>query len=111
MADKNLIAYCGLYCGACRKYLIQKCSGCRTNPKLSWCKIKLCCETNKYFSCADCKEYSPTNDCKKFNNLVSKIIGYVFRSDRNACIKKIKTDGADKFAQDMEEKKTMTIRK
>lgn len=35
-ADKNLIAACGLYCGACRKYLSAKCYGCHNNEKATW---------------------------------------------------------------------------
>jgi hypothetical protein len=33
IADKNLVAYCGLYCGACNKYLDGKCPGCQKNKK------------------------------------------------------------------------------
>ncbi|TGY51507.1 hypothetical protein E5342_19130, partial [Parabacteroides distasonis] len=29
--DKNKIASCGLYCGACRKFLSGKCLGCKDN--------------------------------------------------------------------------------
>lgn len=41
-SDKELIAACGLYCGACRKYLAEKCPGCRLNEKAAWCKIRSC---------------------------------------------------------------------
>ena len=33
VADKNLIAYCGLYCGACRSYLKGSCPGCQEQCK------------------------------------------------------------------------------
>ena len=29
----GLVAYCGLYCGACKAYLKEKCSGCLNNEK------------------------------------------------------------------------------
>ena len=41
-SDKELIAACGLYCGACRKYLAERCPGCRLNEKAAWCKIRSC---------------------------------------------------------------------
>ena len=40
ITDKNLVAYCGLYCGACRSYLKRKCQACKDNEKASWCKVK-----------------------------------------------------------------------
>lgn len=111
MADKNLIAYCGLYCGQCKKYLTKKCSGCRANAKLTWCKIRACCMDNKYFSCADCTNFRTANDCKKFNNIFSKFFALVFKSDRNACIERIKQVGPEKYAEEMNEKKEMTVKK
>ena len=33
-ADKAMIAVCGLYCGACRKYLMDKCPGCRLTMQM-----------------------------------------------------------------------------
>jgi len=109
--DKSLVAYCGLYCGACRKYLAKKCSGCRTNEKLTWCKIRTCCVDNKYNTCADCTSYKIADDCKKFNNLISKIFSLIFKSDRNACIAKIKTVDTEQYANEMSEKGEMTIKK
>jgi len=109
--DPNLVAYCGLYCGACNKYLQGKCPGCHTNQKASWCKIRSCCITNNYKSCAECKDYSNPNDCKKFNNFISKIFGFLFKSDRLACIKKIKGIGIEKFAEFMAEQGTQTIKR
>ena len=38
VADTNLIGYCGLYCGACKRYLKDKCPGCHKNEKAAWCK-------------------------------------------------------------------------
>jgi len=111
MADKNLIAYCGLYCGQCKKYLNKKCSGCRANAKLTWCKIRACCQENKYFSCVDCTSFKVANECKKFNNIFSKFFALVFKSDRNACIERIKQVGQERYAEEMDEKKAVTIKK
>ena len=109
--DRNLIAYCGLYCGACRSYLTEKCNGCQKNDKASWCKIRTCCIDNKYLSCADCKTVVNAEDCKKFNNIISKIFGLIFRSNRKACVELIKEKGTEYFAAEMSAKKIHTIKK
>ena len=100
VADKNLVAYCGLYCGACRSYLKGKCSGCRENHKATWCTIRKCCMENNYQTCADC-QLMELKDCKKFNNFMSKVMGLIFNSDRTACICQIKEKGTDVFAEEM----------
>lgn len=111
MADKNLVAYCGLYCGVCKKFINKKCPGCRGNIKATWCKIRTCCIDNKYFSCADCQKYNVANDCKKFNNIFSKFFALVFKSDRNACIARIKGTGAEQYANEMSAANKMSIKK
>lgn len=108
IADKNLVAYCGLYCGACRSYLTGKCKGCNGNEKATWCKIRQCCMENKYLSCADCTTVE-LKDCKKFNNMFAKIIGLVLNSDRTACIDRIKEKGYEEFASEMTVNKRQTL--
>ena len=110
VADKNLVAYCGLYCGACRSYLKDTCPGCRENVKATWCKVRQCGIENKYLSCADCQK-TELKDCKKFNNFVSKLIGFILRSDRSACITHIKETGYENFAARMAATKTHTIKR
>lgn len=100
IVDKYLIAYCGLYCGACRSYLSGKCPGCKDNVKASWCKIRQCCKENQYGSCADCNSIV-LKECKKYNNFISKVIGFVLNSDRSACISRIREVGYDTFAREM----------
>jgi hypothetical protein len=109
-ADKNLIAFCGLYCGGCPQYLKEKCPGCVKNEKATWCQIRVCCLQNKYTSCAECKSYADINKCKKFNNIVSKIFAFIFRSNRKACIEKIKLIGPEKFAAEMAKIKKHSIK-
>mgnify|MGYP001174253203 CR=1 FL=1 len=46
----ELVAYCGLYCGQCTKYLKGKCPGCKENEKASWCKTRSCCIENDFAS-------------------------------------------------------------
>jgi hypothetical protein len=105
------IAYCGLYCAACRSFVTGKCPGCAENAKASWCKVRSCCIENNYASCADCKDFKDVMQCKKYNNFMSKVFGFIFRSDRAACISLIKEKGYDGFAAYMSEKGLQTIKK
>lgn len=110
IVDKSLVAYCGLYCGACRAFLRDKCPGCKENAKATWCKIRKCCADNGYLSCADCK-IMKIEECKKFNNFISKLYTLFFKSDRNACIQRIKEIGYEYFAAEMAKNRTQTIKK
>jgi hypothetical protein len=110
VADKNLIAKCGLYCGACRSYLKGKCPGCKENIKATWCKTRLCCIESNYSSCADCDKIE-LMDCKKFNNLFSKLFGLILRSDRPACIQRIKEIGYEQYAEEMATNKRQSIKR
>jgi hypothetical protein len=109
--DKNLVAYCGLYCGGCKRFLAEKCPGCRKNEKAKWCGVRTCCMDQDLGNCAECRTFADPMECKKFNNFMSKIFGLLFGSDRKACIKRIKEIGLDAFAGEMAEKKSHTIKK
>jgi hypothetical protein len=109
--DPKLVAYCGLYCGACRAYLRGRCPGCLENRKATWCKVRTCCMKNHYGSCADCHDFKNPNDCRQFNNWISKIFGFIFRSDRAACISQIRAIGIDSHAADMAGKKRVSIKR
>jgi len=110
-ANKELVALCGLYCGACKKYLNEKCPGCHENSKASWCKIRTCCLENNYLSCADCKEFTNPNDCKKFNNFMAKLFSLIFKSDRAGCIEQIGKIGIEGHAKKMAELKIPSLKK
>ena len=75
MVDNNLAAPCGLYCGACRHYLVKKknmmeergfkkgCDGCRIRNK-NCAFIKRDCKaykTNKIQYCFECKDFPCEN--------------------------------------------------
>jgi hypothetical protein len=111
ISDKNLVAYCGLYCGACKSYIKGTCPGCHDNTKATWCKIRSCNIEHGYTSCADCKEFSDPMECGKFNNFFSKFFALIFRSDRAACVAKVKELGYDGFAAFMAENQLQTIRR
>ncbi len=111
ISDPKLVAFCGLYCGACGQYLKGRCPGCCENEKAKWCKIRSCCSKNEYSSCADCKEFDDPMDCRIFNNFIAKIFAVVFRSNRSACIRQIKEIGISKHADKMTELKKHTLRR
>lgn len=108
--DTKNIAFCGLYCGACGKYLKESCRGCEGNEKATWCKVRSCCMENGYKSCADCTIIDPA-ECKKLNNFIAKVFGLIFKSDRKACIDYIKNNGYEAFATAMANNKTMTFKR
>lgn len=101
VADKNLVAFCGLYCGACRSRRKGKCPGCHDNERAGWCKIRVCCKEHGLGSCAECREHADPMQCAKFNNFVSKIFAVLLNSNRGACIAKIRELGLDGYAQHM----------
>ena len=110
-ADTSLVAFCGLYCGACGQFLKGKCPGCSKNEKAAWCKIRVCCMEKKDSSCADCKEYREPMDCKKFNNFFSKLFVFVFKSDRAACLEQIRKLGINGHAERMATLKQVTVKR
>ena len=109
--DPNLIAACGLYCGACKAYLKEKCAGCKENMKAGWCSVRKCCMEKSYKSCAECVDFSDLKQCGKLNNFISKIFALIFRSNRYACLEAIRVEGYDKFAETMASNKSHTIKR
>lgn len=61
--ENHNVAYCGLYCGACKSQLKGKCPGCYGNEKATWCEIRKCCNEHGYATCADC-QLMPLKECK-----------------------------------------------
>jgi hypothetical protein len=111
VSDPELVAYCGLYCGACSAYRRGRCPGCHENKKATWCSVRTCCIEHQYSSCAACGQFDDAQKCKKFNNWISKLFGLLFRSDRAACIQQIRTSGIEAHAQDMAARGRHTIKK
>lgn len=109
--DTGLIAKCGLYCAACPKHLKGKCSGCRENEKAGWCKVRTCCLEKGIASCADCKEVDDPIKCKKYYNIMVRLFGFIFNSDRARCIKEIKAVGYESYAGQMAQNGKMTFKR
>ena len=109
--DTELVAHCGLYCGACKSYLAGKCKGCHENSGATWCKIRACCTEKRIKTCADCAEFADPRACGKFNNFMSRLFGLIFNSDRAACIAQIKQLGLDGHAKAMATSGIQTIKR
>ena len=107
--DTKKIAACGLYCGACKKNRMGKCPGCHENEKASWCKIRKCCIEKGFHTCAECE--MDVKDCRLHNNLIGKFFAFVFRSDRPACIRYIRENGEQAFAEEMTKRGEQTMKK
>ncbi|OHD65788.1 MAG: hypothetical protein A2176_14385 [Spirochaetes bacterium RBG_13_51_14] len=110
IADTNLIAFCGLYCGGCQRYLAEKCPGCSENERATWCGVRACCMEDGRAGCADCIEFPEAKECGKFSNCIARAFGFIFRSDRAACVRLIREKGRDAFAREMAARGTRTIR-
>ena len=104
-ADTNLVAYCGLYCGACGSYLKGRCPGCHENTRATWCRVRSCCQERGCASCADCRDYPDPNGCRHFNNIFSKVMSFVFNSDRRAGVLTIRDIGLGGYAALMAERR------
>jgi hypothetical protein len=108
-ANEQLIAYCGLYCGACPSFTSGKCEGCRSNSakssvKFKKCPVKPCCAENGFFTCADCTECASVKECKKYNPLFLRIASRLEGSDRSKAVEMIKAKGRIEFLTFMESK-------
>ena len=79
------------------------------NKKATWCKIRSCCQENKFNTCAECSH--DVRECKLFSNWISKVFAFLFNSDRSACISYIKEQGEQAFAEEMTKRKCQTIRR
>lgn len=109
-SNPELVAACGLYCGACRKYQKNQCPGCAKNEKATWCKVRMCNERNGEQTCAHCTRSDPAV-CKDAHNFISNFMGFIFRTDKNAALVHIKTHGLASYAEEMANKNSMAPKK
>ena len=104
----------GLYCAACRKYRNDKCPGCQNHEEwpsgwLKRCSIRKCCFGHDQHTCADCP--LDVGHCLIYNSFISRVFGYLFNSDRAACIRYIRRYGEQAFADRMTLNEQMTMKR
>jgi hypothetical protein len=73
--------------------------------------VRSCCRENGYCSCAECRTTTDPRDCKKYNNIIAKLFGLIFRSDRRACIFQIREKGLQGHAEAMAARQAHSIRR
>ena len=105
----ELVAACGLYCGECPSHIKGRCPGCKANAKAGWCKVRGCNQEKGASSCAACAEHLDPIGCKKFDNAIARVVGFVFNSNRAACIAQIREKGMEAHARAMAEAGRMSI--
>lgn len=96
-----VLAYCGLVCSECGMYLKQKCRGCHSDKPMSLnCKVKPCAQEKSYTSCAECADFANLKECKKLHNWISRIFGFIFRTDRIGNLNRIREIGLGRFKEE-----------
>ncbi|HBI39292.1 MAG TPA: hypothetical protein DDY71_16745 [Spirochaetia bacterium] len=124
---KDLVGFCGLYCGACDNYLAftkekkdllsnekfqvsdietLSCSGCHTNKlteHCSKCLLRKCAMEKEIDSCGFCQKY-PCDDLKKFQGDGLKWQGARHRVDVFKNIEQLTDTGIEKWIQNQENK-------
>ena len=52
---------------------------------------------HKYDTCADCKDFQELRKCKKLNNIITKLFGFISKTDRIKNLNRIREIGLEKF--------------
>jgi hypothetical protein len=73
--------------------------------------VRACCQENGYATCAACSTYADPRECRKFHNVMSRVFGFIFRSDRRACILRIREIGPAAYAEEMAAKGLHALRR
>lgn len=69
----------------------DKCRGCKDKRAINKnCQIEKCVKSHSFETCAECGEFKDLKECKKLNNIISKIFGFVFKTDRIANLEKLR---------------------
>ena len=96
-----IIAYCGLVCSDCGMFKKNRCLGCQSEkPKFKNCSVRKCAISRNYNTCAECSDFENLGQCKKLNNIISKIFGFIFGTNRIGNLNRIKEVGLGKFTED-----------
>ncbi|UCD00032.1 MAG: DUF3795 domain-containing protein [Phycisphaerales bacterium] len=94
----KIVAYCGLVCSECGAFRKLKCQGCHSErPMFKNCPVKKCAMGRNYSTCAECEDFEDLKGCRKLNNFISKITGFIFRTNRTGNLCRIREIGLEKF--------------
>lgn len=98
LEGKDLVAYCGIYCGECGAYKKGKCKGCKEGGGFSRCAVRICCKERSYATCAECDEFLT---CKKLDNFIARAFAFIFHQPpRIEKVKRIKEMGIDVYIKE-----------
>jgi len=101
LEGKDLVAYCGIYCGVCGAYKKGGCKGCRDGGGFKSCEARTCCHERNYATCAECDEFAA---CKKLDDFIAKFISLAFRQPSTVeKVKRIKEIGVDTYIKEQGE--------
>ena len=107
MSEDNkqfVLAHCGLVCSSCSMFVKGRCGGCHgEKPMFAGCPVKACCLEREIATCAECVDFENLKQCRKLNNLIAKIFGLIFRSNRIGNLERIRQLGVEQFAREMGE--------
>ncbi|MGD2206418.1 MAG: DUF3795 domain-containing protein [Anaerolineae bacterium] len=90
------IAACGLFCENCGSYRRGRCAGCADGGGFKGCKIRICVTDRGYTTCAECDEME---SCQHLHSFVSKVMGFIFRSDRPGNLRYLQQHGPEAFVE------------
>ena len=65
------------------------------------CPVKKCNIERGYSTCAECAEYEDLRKCKNLNNWISKIFGFIFRTNKLRNLERIRKIGLEKFKEEV----------
>lgn len=95
LEGKDLVAYCGIYCGGCGGYKKGRCKGCKDGGGFKSCPVRICCQERNYETCAECDQLL---GCKKLDNFIASLFSFIFRQlPRIEKIKRIKEIGIEAY--------------
>ena len=96
-----VLAQCGLVCSNCGMFVKGRCQGCHSEkPMMRNCKVKKCCLDRQLSTCAECDEFVNLRECRKLHNWISRIFGFIFRTNRIGNLYRIRDVGADRFREE-----------
>lgn len=65
------------------------------------CKVKKCCIDRQFSTCAECNEFANLRECRNLHNLISRIFGFIFRTNRIGNLNRIRELGIDQFTKEV----------